>query len=127
MTWNDLQWPTTSKKQPETIHNEQEKTWNNLQWARNDLKWPTMSKTQPTITWTYLQQAKKRRKKTNLKQILRLFYNMGQMVLFSNTFFTRLVAVIWAFFHRKSWWKQSVRHLLSYIKHQLTCVFFYRI
>ena len=45
-----------------------------------------MSEAQPTMTWTYLQRAKKRREKTNNKQIFRLFYNMRQTVVFSNTF-----------------------------------------
>ena len=87
-TWNDLQqarndlkWPVMSKKQPET-------TWNNIKQARNDLKRPTMSKTQPTMTQNSLERAKQRRKTTNNNQILRLFYNMGQSVLFSTTFST---------------------------------------
>ena len=106
-----------------------------LQWARNDLKWPTTSKkqpeltttskTQPTMTWTYLQRAKKRCETTNSKQISRLFYKMEQTVLFVNRFSTQyLVAVIQALLHRESWWKQSIKHLLSYIKHQLSGVFF---
>ena len=100
-------------------------TWNDLQQARNDLKWPTTCKTQLIMTWTYLQRAKKRRKTINNKQILRLFYGMGQTVLFSNTFSTQhLVAVIRALLHGESWWKQSVKHLLSWVKHQLSCVFF---
>ena len=59
-------------------------TWNDLQRARNCLKRPTTSNTQPTMTWTYLLQAKKRRKTTNNKQIFRLFYSMGQLGLFSS-------------------------------------------
>ena len=115
---NDLKWPTTSKKWLEM-------TYNNLQRARNDLKQPTTSKTQPIRTWAYLQQAKKRHKTTNNKQIFRLFYNVGQTLLFSNTFSTQhLVAVIWKLLHGESWWKQSIKHLLSCTKHQLSCVFF---
>ena len=115
-------------KWPETTYNEQEKTWNDLQWARNDLKQPTMSKTQPTMTWTYLQWAKKRHKMINKKQIFRLFYNMGQTFIFSNMFSTQhLVALIWGLLHRESQWKQSIKHPLSCIKRQLSCVFFYRI
>ena len=84
-----------------------------------------MSKAQPTMTGTYLQWAKKRSETTTSKQIFRLFYNMRQMVLFSNTFFTQhLVAVIRVLLHRESWWKQSIKHLLSCIKRQLSCVFF---
>ena len=84
-----------------------------------------MTKTQPTMTWTYLQRAKKRHETTNRKQIFRLFYIMGQRVLFSNTISTQhLVAIIRALLHGKSWWKQSVKHLLSWVKHQLSCVFF---
>ena len=114
-----------SKKRPETTYNEQETTWNDLQRARNDLKQPTTSKTQSTRTWTHLQRAKKRRETTNNKQIFRLFYNMGQTVLFSYIFFTQhLVAIIRALLHGESWWKQSVKHLLSWVKHQLSCVFF---
>ena len=117
-TRNDL-------KQPITTYNKQEVAWNDLLWARNDLKWPTTSKTQPTMTWTYLQWAKKRRETTNNKQIFRLFYNMGQTVLFSYIFFTQhLVAIIRALLHGESWWKQSVKHLLSCVKRQLSCVFF---
>ena len=91
-----------SKKQPEMTYHEQEMTWNDLQQARNNVKQPTVSKTQPTMTWTYPQQAKKRSKTTN-KQILRLIYNMGQTVLFSNMFSTQyLVAIIWALLHGES-------------------------
>ena len=81
----DLKWPTTNKKQPETTYNELETTWNDLQRARNDLKQPTTSKMLPTMTWPYLQWAKKRHETTNNKQIFRLFYNMGQYVLFCKT------------------------------------------
>ena len=140
-TWNDLQWPTTSKKWPGTTYNNLQwarndlkqpttsKKWpemtyndlkrpignkkqpgNDLQWARNDLKQPTMNKTQPTSTQTYLQWAKKRCQTTN-NQILRLFYNMGQSVLFTNTFSTQhLVAIIWALLPGESWWKLSAKH-----------------
>ena len=84
-----------------------------------------MTKTQPTMTWTYLQRAKKRHETTNRKQIFRLFYIMGQRVLFSNTISTQhLVAIIRALLHGKSWWKQSIKHLLSSVKRQLSCVFF---
>ena len=68
MTCNDLQWarndlqrPTTSKK-PETTYNGQEMTWNDLQQARNDLKWPTWARSDmkwPVRTWKDLQQTKK--------------------------------------------------------------------
>ena len=112
-----------------------EMTWNDLQRARNDLERPTMtynvqettwsktSKTQPSMTWSYLQRTK-RCETTNNKQLFRLFYNMGQKVLFSNTFSTQhLVAVIRALLYGESWWKQSVKHLLSCVKRQLSCVF----
>ena len=56
MTWNDLQQPTTSKKQPET-------TYNDLQQARNNLKQPTTGKKWPEINWNDPQQAR-----NNLKQ-----------------------------------------------------------
>ena len=47
------------------------------------------------MTLTYLQRAKKRRETTNSKEVFRLFYKMGQTVLFINTFSTQhLVAVI---------------------------------
>ena len=106
---NDLKGPTTSKKRPE----------------RNDMKQSTTSKTQSTATWTHLQRAKKRCETTNNKQIFRLFYNMGQTILFSYIFFTEyLVAVIRGLLHGELWWKQSVKHLLSWVKHQLSCVFF---
>ena len=73
-TWNNLQWPATSKKQPETTYNgqettwndlqqpitgkkwlemtynEQETTWNDLQWARNNMEWPT--RTWKDFQWT---------------------------------------------------------------------------
>ena len=76
------------------------KVRNDLWQARNDLKQSTTIKTQPTMTWTYLQQAKKRRETTNNKQIFWLFYNMRQKVLFSNTFSTQhLVVFIWALLH----------------------------
>ena len=122
---NDLKQPTTSKKRPDTTYNKLQWARNNLQRVTNDLKWPTMSKTQPSMTWTYLQRAKKRCETTNNKQIFRLFYNMGQTILFSNTFSTQhLVAVIRVLLHRESWWKQSIKHLLSWVKRQLSCVFF---
>ena len=71
-TWNDLQrarnnlkWPTTSKKRPETTYNEQKISWDDLQWARNNLKRPTTSKKQPEttcngqeITWNDIQRAR---------------------------------------------------------------------
>ena len=90
MNWNNL-------KQPPT-------TYNDLQWARNDLKWSTKSKTKPSTAQTYLQWAKKKQHKTtNSKKIFRLFYNMGQSVLFSNTFSTQnLVTIIQALLHRES-------------------------
>ena len=126
-TWNDLQQARNDLKQPTTTYTQQETTWNNLQRARNDLKPPKTSKAQPTMTWTYLQRAKKRSEMNNNKQILRLFYNMGETVLFSNTFSTQhLVAVIQALLHGESWWKPSVKHLLSSVKPQLSCVFFTR-
>ena len=127
---NNLKRPTTSKKWPETTYNEQETTWNNIQRARNDLKWPTTTwkdlqrtrndlettrneqKTtwnnpqqvrQPTTTRTYSKRAKKRRGTTN-NQIYRLFYNMGQSVLFSNTFSMCAItfAIIRALLHEES-------------------------
>ena len=130
-TWNDLQQarydlkqPATSKKQPETTYNEQETTWNDLQqpektyskemtwkWPTTgkkqpEMKQPTTSKTQPTATQTYLQRGKKRHETTNNNQILRLFYNMGKLVLFSITLSTQhLVAIIQALLHREPWWK----------------------
>ena len=128
-TWNNLKRPTTSKKRPETTYNDlqqrrndmkwtsagkkrPETTWNDLQRARNNLKHPTTSKTQPIMTWTYLQQAKKRHETIGNKQIFRLFYNMGQRVLFSNTFSTQhLVAIIWALL--------SFKHLCS-----IMCIFY---
>ena len=117
---NEIQRARKDLKRPTTIYNEQETTWNALKRVRNNLKRPTASKTQPAMTWTYLQQAKKRHETTNSKQIFRLFYNKGQTVLFSNTFTTQhLVAVIQALLHWESWWKQSVKHLLSSVKHQL--------
>ena len=90
-TWNDLKRPTSSKKRPETTYNEQETAWNDLQRARNNLKRPITSKTQPTTTRTYLQRAKKIRKTTNNKQILRLFYTRGNR--FSSL--TRFQPKIW--------------------------------
>ena len=55
------------------------------------------------MTWAYLQRAKKRHETVSNKQIFRLFYNMGQTVLFFNTFSTQhLVAVIRALFHGES-------------------------
>ena len=114
-----------SKKRPWTTYNEQETTWNDLPGARNDLERLKTSKEQPTMTWSYLQRTKKRHETTNNKQIFRLFYIKGQTVLFSNTFSTEhLVAVIGALLHGESWWKQIVKHLLSCVKHQLSCVFF---
>ena len=117
-TRNDL-------KRHEMTYNKQETTYNDLQRARNNLKRPKTSKTQPTMTWAYLQRAKKRREMTKNKQIFRLLYNMGQTVLFPNTFSTQhLVAVIRALFHGESWREQSVKHLLSCVKRQLSYVFF---
>ena len=59
-TWNNLKWPTTSKKPHtmrknllETTYNEQETKWNNLEQPRvrkNNMKWPTTSKEQPEMT-----------------------------------------------------------------------------
>ena len=112
-TWNNLQRTRNNLKRPTTTYNKQKMTSNNLKQpgnslrrVRNDLKQPTMSKTQPTMTWPYLQWAKKRCETINNKQIFRLFYNMGQYVLFCNTFSTQnLVAIIRALLHRESWWK----------------------
>ena len=50
ITWNNLKWPTTSKKQPKTTYNEQEMTWNGLQR-------PTTSKKRPETTWNDLETA----------------------------------------------------------------------
>ena len=139
---NDLKRTTTGKKRPETTYNNQETTWNDLQcvrndmkrptkalkrptmnkkWpgndlqrARNDLKQPTTSKTQPIMTWTYLQRAKKRRETTSNKQSFKLSYNMGQTVLFFNTFSTQhLVRIIWTLLGGESWSQQSFKHLCS--------------
>ena len=83
-----------------------------------------MSKTQTTMTWTYLQRAKKRRERTNSKQIFRLLYNIGQTILFSKTFFTQhLVAAIRTLLHGESRWKKSIKHLLSCVKRQLSHIF----
>ena len=107
-TYNNL-------KRPERTYNEQETAWNDTQRVRRNLQWPEH----------FYDKQKRRRETTNNKQILRLFCNMEQMVLFSNTFSTQhLVAVIQALLHGKSWWKQSVKHLLSYVKRQLSCVIF---
>ena len=77
------------------------------------------------MTWTYLQRAKKWRETNNKKHIFRLFHNMGQKVLFSNTFSTQhLVAVIQVLLHGESWWKKRVKHLLLCVKRQLSSVFF---
>ena len=119
LTWNDLQ---RARNDLQRARNDLEITHNNLkrpiankkrpgnnldlQPARNNLKRPTTSKTQPTTTGTYLQRAKKRRKTTINKQILRLFYNMAQSVLFSNSFSVQhLIAIIRALLHGESWWK----------------------
>ena len=41
---------------------------------------------------------------TNNKQILRLFYNMGHSVLFSNTFSTQhLIEIVRTLLHGESW------------------------
>ena len=112
-TWSDMKRPTTSKKRPETTYNDlkgpignKKRPGKDLQRAKNDLKRPTTSKTQPTTTQTYPQRIKKRSETTSNNQILRLFYNMGQSVLFSNTFSTQhLVAIIRALLHGESWWK----------------------
>ena len=121
MTWNDLQQLETNKKRPET-------TYNNLQPARNDLKWPTMSKKQPETTCNEQDTTYNNLNiptTSNSKQIFMLFYNMGQTGLFSNTFSTQhLIAVIQASLYRESWWKQNIKHLLSCVKCQLSCVFF---
>ena len=125
MTYSDPQRAKNNLKRPTTTYNEQGTTEDNLQRARNNLKRPTTSKTQPTMTWTYLQRAKKKRETTNDRQIFRLLYNMGQMILFSNTLSTQhLVTVFRALLCRGSWWKQSVKNLLSCIKRQLSCAFF---
>ena len=111
LTRNDLKWPTATYNEQETTCNDlkrsianKKRPGNNLQRARNDLKLPTTSKTQPTTNLPTT--SKKRRETTNNKQILRLFYNMVQSVLFSNTFSTqRFVAIIRALLHVQSWWK----------------------
>ena len=108
---NDLKWPTATYNEQETTCNDlkrsianKKRPGNNLQRARNDLKLPTTIKTQPTTNLPTT--SKKRRETTNNKQILRLFYNMVQSVLFSNTFSTqRFVAIIRALLHVQSWWK----------------------
>ena len=119
--------PTTNKKQHETTYNDlrrpitnTKRPWSNPQRARNNLRWLTTSKTQPTTTQTYLQQAKKWRETINNKQILRLFYKMGQLVFFSNTFSTQhLVTVIQALLHRELWWKWSAKYF-----HIIMCIYF---
>ena len=108
-TWNDLQRTRNDLKKPTTTYNEQETTWNDPQQVRDNLQWP-----EPTYN-----KKKRRRETTNNKQILRLFYDMGQTVLFSNTFSTQhLVAIIRALLHGESCWKQRVKHL--YI---IMCIF----
>ena len=91
-TWNELKRPTTSKKRPEIsrrTYNEQEATWNDPQRVRHNLQWP-----KPTYN-----EQQKRRETTNSKQIFRLFYNIGQTVLFSTQ---HLVAIIRALVHGES-------------------------
>ena len=86
------------------------KTRNDLKRPITNKKRPTVSKTPLAMTWPYLQGVKKRRETTNNKQIFRLFYNIGQYVLFSNMFSTQhLVAIIRALLHGESWWKQSLK------------------
>ena len=63
-TWNDLQPPTTNKKQPET-------TYSDIQRARNDLKRPTTTYNEQETTWNNLQRpttSKKRPETTYNKQ-----------------------------------------------------------
>ena len=108
MIWNDL-------KQTETNYDEQDTTWN----ERQDMKQPTTSKRRSTKTWTYLQRVKKWREATNNDQILRLFYNVRQSVLLSNTFSNQqLIAVIRALLHGESWWKKNTKNLFI-----IMCIF----
>ena len=98
-TWNELQRPETitkmNKKQPKMTYSEQETTWNNPQRIRHYLQGPEPTNKQKKIYET-----------TTNNPNLRLFYNVGQSVLFSNMFSTQLlIAIIWALLHRESWWK----------------------
>ena len=113
-TWNEL-------KRPETTYKEHRSTWNDLQRARNDLKWPTTSKAQPTMTWTYLQRAKKRCETTSNNRFSDYFSIWGKR--FSSL--TRFPPNIrFQSFEHCFKEKQSVKHLLSSVKSQLSCVFF---
>ena len=74
--WNDLKRSVASKKGPEMTYSKQETTRNDPQRVRYNLKWRKL---------IYNKQ-KNRSETTNNNQILRLFYYMGQLVLFSNTY-----------------------------------------
>ena len=106
-TWNKIQRSTTSKKWPETTYNEQETTWNNLQWVRHNLQWPEH-------TYNKQQQA-------SFQVILQ--YGANGSLLY-HIFHPTFDSVIQASLHRESWWKQNIKHLLSCVKCQLSCVFF---
>ena len=139
------------KKQPETTYNEQEMTWNDLQRARNNMKRATRSwkdlqrskndlettyneqeatwnnpqqERQPIMTLTYLQRAKKDAKWKATSRFSDYFTIWGKR--FSSL--TRFPPNIWlqSFKHcfTENHGENSVKHLLSCVKRQLSCVFF---
>ena len=121
---------TNYPKRLETIYNEQETTWNDLQRTKNDLKWPRTSKKWPETvhnkedaTYNNLNlpnTSKKKRKTANNKQILRFYFKIWAIALFSNTFSTQtLIANIQALLHRESRWKYSAKHF--YI---IVCIYY---
>ena len=108
-TSNDLKQPTTSKKQHETTYIKQETAWNYPQRVRYNIEWPEH-------TYNELRKMRNNQQQADFQIIVQ--YG-------ANTFSTQhLVAVIWAWLHGESRWKQSIKHLLPCIKRQLTCIFF---
>ena len=89
ITWNDLKQPTTSKKQSERTYNNRKRPTTNKKQPTESNKRPEMiHNEQDTISndMNLPTMRKKKSETTSNKQILRLFYNMGQSVFFTNTF-----------------------------------------
>ena len=88
MTCNNLKQPTMRKQQFKTTYNDLKQPKMSKKLSYNNLKLPIKSKNIPKMTYS--------------DKILRLFYNTGQSVLFSNTFSPKnLIAIIQALLHRK--------------------------
>ena len=103
-------------KRPTTTYSEQETTWSDPQRVRHNLQWPEN---------TYIEQRKDTKRPITSRSWGYFTIWGKRFSSLANTFSTQhLVAVSRALLHEESWWKQSVKHLLSCIRRQLSCAFF---